>query len=123
MFRTQPSHPRLLRNESPTRALAKGMQNSEIEIIEARAADAAELIKIMANPARLKLICALYKGEKTVSALKNLMGLSQSAMSQHLACLRKHNLVMVRYYGSRRYYSLVEHPVHDILHALKVICH
>ena len=49
------------------------------------ASHACELLKAMANEWRLMILCHLAEGEKTVSELQGLLGLSQSALSQHLA--------------------------------------
>ena len=58
-----------------------------------RASNACELLKAMANEWRLMILCQLSEGEKTVSELQHLLGLSQSALSQHLAILRREKIV------------------------------
>jgi DNA-binding transcriptional ArsR family regulator len=79
------------------------------------------LLKAFANTNRLKVTCALYKGEKNVRELEVLLGFPQSCISQHLAFLRKHDLVKVRRYGNERSYSLMEYPAVDIRRTLKAI--
>ena len=60
-------------------------------------ADAAErLLKAMASQPRLMILCELLKGERTVTALQQAVGLSMSAISQHLARLRADELVATR---------------------------
>ena len=64
----------------------------EIELLERNAERAAGLLSAMANPRRLMVLCKLIDGEKSVTALADAVGLSQSALSQHLAKLREKNL-------------------------------
>ena len=61
----------------------------ELTELHDMASHACELLKAMANEWRLIILCQLSEGEKTVSELQNLLGLSQSALSQHLAVLRR----------------------------------
>jgi DNA-binding transcriptional ArsR family regulator len=60
------------------------------------ASHACELLKAMANEWRLIILCQLSEGEKTVSELQGILGLSQSALSQHLAVLRREKIVSAR---------------------------
>ncbi len=70
------------------------------------AAHACELLKAMANEWRLMILCQLAEGEKTVSELQALLGLSQSALSQHLAILRREKIVQSRKHAQSVSYSL-----------------
>ena len=70
------------------------------------AAHAVELLKAMANEWRLMILCQLAEGEKTVSELQSLLGLSQSALSQHLAVLRREKIVKARKHAQSVSYSL-----------------
>src|SRR5690606_41767474 len=56
--------------------------------MQARSEAAAELLKAMANPQRLRVLCLLIEREMSVGELNALVPLSQSALSQHLAVLR-----------------------------------
>lgn len=76
----------------------KDMQNS--------AQDAAHLLGALANEKRLLLLCQLVEGEKSVGALVERLGLSQTNASQQLAILRKDGLVQTRRDGQTIYYSL-----------------
>jgi DNA-binding transcriptional ArsR family regulator len=67
---------------------------------------ACELLKAMANEWRLMILCQLAEGEKTVSELQGLLGLSQSALSQHLAILRREKIVRARKHAQSVSYSL-----------------
>ena len=70
------------------------------------ASHACELLKAMANEWRLMILCQLSEGEKSVSELQSLLGLSQSALSQHLAILRREKIVRSRKQAQSVSYSL-----------------
>jgi ArsR family transcriptional regulator, virulence genes transcriptional regulator len=70
------------------------------------ASNACELLKAMANEWRLMILCQLSEGEKTVSELQSVLGLSQSALSQHLAILRREKIVRSRKHAQSVSYSL-----------------
>lgn len=74
--------------------------------LEARALRAASLLKAMANPVRLLVLCQLAEGEKSVGELEGGVEVSQSALSQHLALLRQRKLVKSRRAGQTIFYSL-----------------
>jgi DNA-binding transcriptional ArsR family regulator len=85
------------------------------------AAHAVELLKAMANEWRLMILCQLAEGEKTVSELQSLLGLSQSALSQHLAVLRREKIVKARKHAQSVSYSLagddapkVKNTLHEV---------
>ena len=68
--------------------------------------EAAQLMKALGNPHRLAILCRLLEGEKSVGQLVPLIGLSQSALSQHLARLRRDRLVRTRRVAQTIYYAL-----------------
>lgn len=68
--------------------------------------DSAPLLKAMANENRLRILCLLREGEMSVSELNSKLELSQSALSQHLAVLRREELVNTRRASQTIYYSL-----------------
>jgi DNA-binding transcriptional ArsR family regulator len=68
--------------------------------------EAAQLMKALSNPHRLAILCQLLEGEKSVGQLVALIGLSQSALSQHLARLRRDRLVRTRRAAQTIYYAL-----------------
>ena len=70
------------------------------------ASRASSLLRAMANKQRLVILCHLVESEKTVGALRARIGLSQSALSQHLAILRRDGLVQARRAGTSVVYSL-----------------
>lgn len=67
---------------------------------------ATNLLKAMANENRLRILCLLDDGELSVSELNAKLALSQSALSQHLAILRREGLVATRRSSQTIYYSL-----------------
>jgi DNA-binding transcriptional ArsR family regulator len=78
----------------------------EFETIEENAEAAAGLLKSMANQHRLLILCRLGDKEYSVGELEEIVGLSQSALSQHLARLRSDGLVETRRKAQTIYYSL-----------------
>lgn len=85
----------------------------------ARHADeAAALLKALAHPARLLVLCQLVEGESSVGDLQPLTGLSMSALSQHLAVLRDMALVETRRESQTIFYSLAKGPAASVLDAL-----
>ncbi len=82
------------------------------------AESAAGLLKALAHPARLLVLCRLVEGEASVGELQPLVGLSMSALSQHLATLREMELVTTRRESQAIYYALAEGPAIGILNAL-----
>jgi len=82
---------------------------------------AAALLSAMANPKRLLILRSLVKGEVAVGVLATQVGLSQSALSQHLSKLRAQKLVKTRRDAQTIYYSSTSEPVMKILATLEDI--
>ena len=91
------------------------------EALEARAGEAARLMKLLSNDRRLLILCRLVGGEMHVGALAASVGLSQSALSQHLAKLRRDGLVAYRRDGTTLHYRLADRNAEQILAVLKDI--
>ena len=88
-----------------------------------KASHAVELLKAMANEWRLMILCQLAEGEKTVSELQSLLGLSQSALSQHLAVLRREKIVKARKHAQSVSYSLAGDDAPKVMNTLhEVFC-
>lgn len=85
---------------------AEAVAEMNLEELEARALRAAALLKAMANPVRLRVLCQLAEGEKSVGELERVAAVSQSALSQHLALLRQRGLVRSRRAGQAIFYAL-----------------
>lgn len=80
---------------------------------------ASRLLKAMSNESRLVVLSTLAeKGESSVGSLEPTVGLSQSALSQHLARLRRDGLVTTRRDAQTIYYSLASDDVRTVLRAL-----
>lgn len=90
----------------------------KIEDLQANARRASALLKAMCNERRLLILCHLSQGERSVGELEDLVGLSQSALSQHLARLRNDNLVRTRRSAQNIYYSLNGHEAQTIMTTL-----
>ena len=82
------------------------------------AQEASALMKSLANPSRLLVLCALVTREHTVGELEELTGLSQSAVSQHLARLRDEKIVATRRDAQRVFYSLENPGVQAVLETM-----
>ncbi|MGF9691889.1 MULTISPECIES: ArsR/SmtB family transcription factor [unclassified Rhizobium] len=82
---------------------------------------AANLLSAMANPKRLMILCCLVKGEVAVGALATKVGLSQSALSQHLSKLRAQKLVNTRRDAQTIYYSSSAESVMRVLETLELL--
>jgi DNA-binding transcriptional ArsR family regulator len=79
---------------------------AKLHTIQANVRRVSELLKAMSNQHRLMILCQLVPGEKSVGELERIIGLSQSALSQHLARLRRDNMVKTRRMAQTIYYSL-----------------
>ncbi|WP_163936285.1 metalloregulator ArsR/SmtB family transcription factor [Paraferrimonas sp. SM1919] len=91
------------------------MDNLTIDAMLDNAGLASKLLKAMANPYRLVLLCLLLKNEMSVSKLNDEVDLSQSALSQHLAVLRKEGLVSTRKEAQVVYYQLASPLVVELI--------
>lgn len=89
---------------------------------EANATEAANLMKALGNEKRLMILCKLLEaGEMSVMPLCAAVGLSQSALSQHLAKMRAENLVNYRRESQTLFYRVADPKVKRIVKTLKSI--
>lgn len=89
---------------------------------EARASEAASLLKALANEKRLMILCKLLEnGEMSVLPLSEAVGLSQSALSQHLAKMRDEKIVDFRRDAQTIFYRLADSGAVKMLKTLKSI--
>ena len=85
----------------------------------ARAGQVAEMLKALANRARLMVLCQLVEhGEMRVGELADAVGLSQSAQSQHHARLREEGLVAFRREGQTLFYRIDDPRCEALLAAM-----
>ncbi|WP_142848271.1 helix-turn-helix transcriptional regulator [Telmatospirillum sp. J64-1] len=94
------------------------MDASELQKVQENARRASALLKAMSNEHRLMVLCQLLHGERSVGELERLIGLSQSALSQHLARLRRDNLVQTRRAAQTIYYSLAGEEARAVIETL-----
>ena len=88
---------------------------------EASAASAARLLRALANERRLMILCQLSGCERSVGELLPLIGLSQSALSQHLAVLRSDGLVATRREGQSIRYRIADPAAEKVMATLAAI--
>ena len=75
-------------------------------------------LKQLANENRLLILCALIEREMSVSEMGELVPLSQSSLSQHLASLRDAQLVTTRRQGTGIFYSIANPAVKAVIQVL-----
>jgi len=80
---------------------------------------AADIIKMMGHPERLKIVEVLEGGEAAVSEIQEALGLPQAIVSQHLAKMRGTGIVAARRDGNHVYYRIVEPKVEHILGCIR----
>lgn len=80
--------------------------NVSMSILRASADDACGLLKALANPHRLMIVCTLINGEQSVGALAQGLGVREALASQHLGLLRRDGVVASRRDGQTIYYGL-----------------
>lgn len=85
-----------------------------------KAKQVAELLKVLANENRLLIFCALMHKPMTVSEIgQRIPGISQSALSQHLALLKAHRILDFFKSGQNITYFITDHRVEEVIHVLK----
>lgn len=82
--------------------------NIDFTAMAANVEKAEKLLKILANKNRLMILCSLQDSEMSVSQLNEAVPLAQSALSQHLAALRKANIVATRRESQTIYYRVID---------------
>lgn len=95
----------------------------DLSTFEASASRAAELLRTLANEKRLLILCRLGDAEVSVGALQAPLGLSQSALSQHLSVLRGAGVVSTRRDGQTIYYRISDPDAVEVIGTLaKIFC-
>jgi ArsR family transcriptional regulator, cadmium/lead-responsive transcriptional repressor len=82
---------------------------------------AVALFRSLGDPARLAIVSRLAQGEARVVDLTRLLGLAQSTVSKHLACLRDCGLVDYRAQGRQSFYSLTRPELVDLLRSAELL--
>ncbi len=86
--------------------------------MRAAADRASGLLKALANPHRLLIVCQLIEKERSVGELAGFLGLRDSTVSQHLALLRRDGIVGTRREGQTIWYSIGSAPARDLVNTL-----
>lgn len=95
---------------------------SDIELLQESADQAAALLQAVGNSKRLVILCLLIEqGEMSVGALNEMVALSPSALSQHLARMRQEGLVSYRREAQTLYYRIEDPNVAKLIGTLKDI--
>ncbi|RKF18540.1 transcriptional regulator [Alginatibacterium sediminis] len=92
---------------------------SELNQLYGQAEQVSLLLKTMAHPERLLVLCTLCEGEANVGLLHSHSKLGQSAFSQHLQVLKEHGLVKVRKQSQMVFYSLADERIQKLLGTLQ----
>ena len=96
----------------------------DFEAVRRHAEEAAAMLRALSHEARLKVLCELVGGERSAGQLVATAGLSQSALSQHLAKLREEGIVETRRDGQTIFYRLGDPHVARVLDTLhELYCH
>jgi DNA-binding transcriptional ArsR family regulator len=92
------------------------MKSPAAKTLNARSArHLADLFGTLSDASRVRMLAALMGGEQSVSALADLVGISESAVSHHLRGLRQMRLVRPRKVGRQVFYSLDDDHIRDLL--------
>jgi ArsR family transcriptional regulator len=86
----------------------------QVALAEPIAAQVAELFSALSDTSRIRIIAALAEGEMNVSALAEIVGISESAISHHMRHLRQMRLVRGRKDGRYVFYSLDDDHINDL---------
>ncbi|MBI3434776.1 MAG: helix-turn-helix transcriptional regulator [Proteobacteria bacterium] len=91
----------------------------DLAAFERQAKDVADLLCALANERRLMILCQLVEaGEMTVGSLVDAIGISQSALSQHLAKMREEGIVTFRRDAHTLWYRIADERVEELFATL-----
>ena len=102
----------------PSRPPIPDAERVALSELASAARDAAALLKLLANPDRLLLLCNLVEDECNVSALESLTGIRQPTLSQQLGVLREEGIVETRREGRFIFYRIASAPALAVLRTL-----
>ena len=89
-----------------------GEQEENIEI-------AAQSLKVLSHPARLRIMCALRDGEQTVQNLEYYTGIRQTTLSQHLSLLKSRGVLVSRREATYSFYRISNKKIIDLFDMIK----
>ena len=116
-MKSSPSRPppRPTAVDTPTAADSSAMPLANLQ---KRAGDAAALLRALANPDRLLLLCHLVEAERSVAELGSITGIAQPTLSQQLGVLRGEGLVATRRAGKSIHYRIASPAALAVLRTL-----
>ncbi|HEY4690962.1 MAG TPA: metalloregulator ArsR/SmtB family transcription factor [Anaerolineae bacterium] len=94
--------------------MPRSPSRKESTLDERTAAQVAELFRALSDTSRVRLIAALADCEMNVSALAEVVGISESAVSHHMRGLRQMRLVRARKAGRQVFYCLDDDPIAEL---------
>jgi ArsR family transcriptional regulator len=97
----------------------KEIAGQDAKIDQARLERAADVLKTVAHPLRLRIVELLEPGEKSVNELKDLLGVTQPLTSQHLSQMRMRGVLGSRREGTLVYYSIANPDVVKVIHCIR----
>lgn len=89
-----------------------------LDVMRQRADDAVALLRSVGSHNRLMILCQLVEGERSVNQLVDALGQSQSVVSQHLAVLRREDIVAGRRDGQSIHYRIADARVRVLMETL-----
>lgn len=92
--------------------------DASVAALREKADHVASRLALVANSKRLLILCELVKGERSVGSLQSAVGLSQSALSQHLAKLREAGMVATRRESQTIHYRISDPDLEVLMAAL-----
>lgn len=92
--------------------------NLKIADMAEHATHASDLLRTLANPHRLMIVCRLIEQDQCVGGLADDLGLQQALVSQHLAVLRRQRVVQATREGQAVRYRLISGPAREIVETL-----
>ena len=96
------------------------LPEGDLGALQEKAAEAARLMRLLSNENRLLMLCHIVaEGEMGVGALAEAVGLSQPALSQHLALLREEGIVATRKQSQAVFYRLADPKAASVLALLR----
>lgn len=98
--------------------MTKVNKGINLHAMQAAAAQASGLLKVLANQDRMMLLCQLSQGEHSVNALEAAIGIGQPTLSQQLAVLRDEAVVTTRREGKQIFYSIASAEAIAVLQLL-----
>jgi len=96
----------------------KAFAEDDLRVMRKNASEAAALLRAISHEARLLVLCELANGEHSAGELVERSGLSQSALSQHLAKLREEGLVATRREAQVIHYRIADQRAQRLLRVL-----